>query len=178
MILAPLQHTLTEFALHSNVYVGASSGMSFAGLHFPHLCTHSLRNLVFDASVGADFFIVRHASSLLRLVLLSCKLPAHRGITPSDGWNSIWDRFAVELTALVSLHVDNPECSYVYVGHNPEFQSFDNASPNISFFLHCARQSRDATDFEALKRLRSVVTARSGGNARGILRKERKRLMS
>ena len=119
-----------------------------------------MRNLVFDASVGADFFIVRHASSLLRLVLLSCKLPAYRS-TPLNGWKGIWDRFAVELTALVSLHVDNPECSYVYVGHNPDFSITYLSGPNLSFSLDCIYPSRDAADFAALERFHSVVTARS-----------------
>ncbi|KAH9022086.1 hypothetical protein EDB83DRAFT_2679220 [Lactarius deliciosus] len=74
MVLTPTQHSLTELTLHSDTYVGALCGLSFAGLHFPRLCALSLRMVVFEPSVGATQFILRHAATLARLELLLCKL--------------------------------------------------------------------------------------------------------
>ncbi|KAI9453703.1 hypothetical protein BJY52DRAFT_804074 [Lactarius psammicola] len=71
MILAPTQHSLTELTLYSDIDVGASSGLSLAGLHFPHLCALSLCRLVFEPSVGVEAFILRHAATLTRLELLA-----------------------------------------------------------------------------------------------------------
>ncbi|KAI9433403.1 hypothetical protein H4582DRAFT_994631 [Lactarius indigo] len=120
-ILAPMQHSLTELTLHSEANVGALSGLSFSGLHFPHLCALSLRMIVFEPSVDAKQFIVRHATTLARLELIACKLPLGPDISlppsptsrtrddPSsepDIWERIWDQFSVELTALVVLHVE------------------------------------------------------------------------
>ncbi|KAH9173976.1 hypothetical protein EDB89DRAFT_646809 [Lactarius sanguifluus] len=121
MILAPMQHSLTELTLHSNANVGALGGLSFTRLRFPRLCALSLRMVIFEPSVGAKQFILRHAATLARLELLVCKLPVDPDIflSPSptahareesgselDYWEYIWDRFAAELTALVALHVD------------------------------------------------------------------------
>ena len=153
MVLAPMQHALTELTLHSDAYVGT---LSLAGLHFPHLHTLSLRNHVFEPSIGVEPFILRHATSLAKLELLTCKLPTYTGVPwvlsplPLDPcWDSIWDRFATELTALVSLHVDESECSYVSIG----LERF--------FYSDRDRELQHSTDFAALKRFQSVVTARS-----------------
>ena len=155
MVLAPMQHALRELTLHSNAFVGASSGTSLTGLHFPHLHALSLRSLVFEPSIGVEPFILRHANSLAKLELLSCKLPTYTGVTwipsppPSDQcWDSIWNRFATELTSLVSLHVDDPECPYVFGGLG------------LFFYLDSNRESRDATDVVALERFHMVVAAR------------------
>ncbi|KAH8986874.1 hypothetical protein EDB92DRAFT_2020388 [Lactarius akahatsu] len=118
MVLTPMQHTLTELTLHSSAYVGALFGLSFAGLHFPHLCALSLRMVVFEPSVGALNYILRHAATLARLELLRCKLlhpdfpspTAHAWDEESspepDSWEYTWNRFAADLTALVALHID------------------------------------------------------------------------
>ena len=157
MLLAPMQNALTEITLHSDYYIGTSSQLSLAGLHFPHLHELSLRNLVLEHSIGVEPFILRHATSLAKLELLTCKLPIYNGVPwilfppPSDPcWDTIWDRFATELTTLVSLHVDDPACSYVSIGFERFF-----------YHLDMYRESRDATDFVALQRFQSVVTARS-----------------
>ncbi|KAH9173975.1 hypothetical protein EDB89DRAFT_1956055 [Lactarius sanguifluus] len=133
MVLIPTQHSLTELTLHSSAYVGALFGLSFAGLHFPRLCSLSLRMVVFEPSVGATQFILRHAATLARLELLLCKLvytyppTAHARDEESRPephyWEYIWDRFSAELTVLVALHVDErrrdsrggffAECRYV-----------------------------------------------------------------
>ena len=172
MILAPMQPSLTELTLHSDFLLGPLSGLSFTGLHFPHLCALSLRNLFLQPSVGVEAFILRHAASLARLELLECKLPAYDTLPlpPSNldpapppshyCWDSIWDRFAVELTALVALNIEDPNCSYV--------SSYFMIVP----FLDSVRQSRDATDLAALERFHAVVAARSEEMRRGILRKE------
>jgi hypothetical protein len=159
IILALTQPTLTELTLHSDVYFGASSKLSLASLYFPHLHALSLRNLVFQPSIGVEPFILRHATSLAKLELLTCKLPAYTGVPlapwdpspPPSGpcWDSIWDKFAAELTALVSLHVDDLECSYVSVGLS------------LLFYLDSDRESRDATDVAALERFHAAVAARS-----------------
>ncbi|KAH9019557.1 hypothetical protein EDB85DRAFT_2007873 [Lactarius pseudohatsudake] len=108
-ILAQTQPALTELTLHSDSHVGASSGLSFAELHFPHLCVLSLGKLVFEPSVGVEPFILRHAATLARLELIACRLPVDPGdLEPHPGpggWDLIWDCFAAELTALVALHV-------------------------------------------------------------------------
>ncbi|KAI9453704.1 hypothetical protein BJY52DRAFT_804066 [Lactarius psammicola] len=175
VVLTPTQHTLTELTLHSDTYVGALSGLSLAGLHFPHLCVLSLRKLVFEPSIGIEPFILRHAATLAQLELLICKLPAHvnrllpRTPPPSTThprdeesshrpacWERIWDRFAVELTALVSLRVDErpwgsagPECRYVYPGLGTTFLEIGTA------------ESRNTADAAALRRFHMTVAARS-----------------
>ncbi|KAH8997854.1 hypothetical protein EDB86DRAFT_867801 [Lactarius hatsudake] len=130
-ILAPTQHTLTELTLHSDRPVGASSGLSLAGLHFPHLCALSLLGIFFQPSVGAEPFVLRHAATPARLEVFACKLPGPADpsflhIQPLStalarmkewkpgpgGWDRIWDHFAEELTALVTLDVDT-ECRYM-----------------------------------------------------------------
>ncbi|KAI9453701.1 hypothetical protein BJY52DRAFT_803833 [Lactarius psammicola] len=163
MILAPTQHTLTELTLHSDIYVGASSGLSFAGLHFPHLCVLSLRNLIFQPFVAVEPFVLRHAATLTRLELFACRLPTsfaggEFSISGSGGWEHIWDRFAAELTALVALRVDErghrpsthsngPECWYVVELEKMAYWEID---------LH----SRKAADVAALRRFHMTVTAR------------------
>ena len=160
IILDPTQHCLTDLTLHSDTLVGTFSGLSLSGLHFPHLCALSLRKIVFESPVGIEPFILRHTATLARLELLGCTLPTYAGLPFPLGspppplpsacyWNSIWDRFAAELTALVALHVDEPECSYV-------------SAHSLSSYLRTGRsESRDATDAEALQRFHVVVTARS-----------------
>ena len=56
MLLAPMQNALTELTLHSEAYIGIPSRLSLAGLHFPHLHALSLRNLVFEPSIGVEPF--------------------------------------------------------------------------------------------------------------------------
>ncbi|KAI9453706.1 hypothetical protein BJY52DRAFT_1189402 [Lactarius psammicola] len=156
MILAPTQHALTELTLHSDTYISSSTGLSLAGLHFPHLSTLSLRKLVFQPSVGIEPFILRHTATLAQLEILTCGLPHSPFLPaalaqdeePSSGsscWDRIWDRFAAELTALVTLHVDL-ECRYV------EF---------VLFWEVKGHESRYATDDAALRRFRMAVAARS-----------------
>ena len=161
MILSPTQHTLTELTLHSDAGVDASSGLSLAGLHFPHLCVLSLRNLSFQPSTGVETFILRHGATLARLELLSCQMTIlggtewHRYLYPSttisqggesssgpDGWHLIWNRFEAELTALVTLHV---------------------ACPNDPRIPLCAIRPGEynAVDIAALRRFRNTVAARS-----------------
>jgi hypothetical protein len=105
-VITPTQHYLTELALESSIAVGASSGLSFAGLHFPNLCALSLHNIVFEPSVGVEFFILRHGTTLARLRLITCKLPidTESSFRPTY-WGHIWDSFSAELTALITLHV-------------------------------------------------------------------------
>jgi hypothetical protein len=159
VILAPAQHSLTELTLHSGAFLGTSSRLSLAELHFPHLCALSLRNFFFKPSIGVESFILRHAASLTRLELLACTL--HANATPpisfdldppppqsSYCWDSIWDRFAVELTALVVLHIDDLEFSYIFTARG-------------IVLLDSVCQSRDTTDLAALQRFRAVVAARS-----------------
>lgn len=173
VILSPTQHSLTELTLHSAIYVGSSSRLSLRALHFPHLRVLSLCNLVFDRSVGAVDFILRHAASLVQLGLLMCKLPfIDRSLSQSatlagdeessDGpgcWDRIWDRFAAELTALVALYVDERrrdpwgivslECRYVEPGTGVSYREVDAPEP------------RNTADAKALQRFGMTVATRS-----------------
>lgn len=123
LVLAPTQHALTELTLQSDVSVGASSGLSLTGLHFPYLCTLSLRSIVFEPSVGVESFILRHAATLVRLELITCKLIINmESDTRPIYWAHIWDSFTAELTSLVALHVsesydDSFEPEFRYVRH-------------------------------------------------------------
>lgn len=156
IILNPTQQFLTELILHSSVCIWPSSGFSLTGLHFPHLTALSVRNLIFVPSVGVEPFILRHASTLARLELLACKPPAYRELPPFEWsppssdycWDTIWDRFAMELTALVTLNVDELDCPYV--GFFYRFNLSDEAI-----------KSHNAADDAALQRFHVVVTARS-----------------
>ncbi|KAH9022808.1 hypothetical protein EDB84DRAFT_1618436 [Lactarius hengduanensis] len=162
MILAPTQHTLTDLTLHSDAPVGALSGLSLAGLHFPLLCALSIRGLVFEPSIGVEPFVLRHVATLVQLEVLACKLPnpvdlsltsfqslstaLSRDESGPDGWDRIWDRFAAELTALVTLNVDL-ECRYVEL---------------VFLWEAYVSELRYAADAAALRRFHMTVTSRSG----------------
>ncbi|KAH9022803.1 hypothetical protein EDB84DRAFT_1509781 [Lactarius hengduanensis] len=172
-MLTPMQHCLTELTLHSNVHVGALVGLSFYGLHFPRLCALSLGRVIFDTSVGAQDFILRHAPAITRLGLVMCKLPISPGapspIPPMalarnesgsgpDSWECIWDCFAAKLTALVLLRVD--EC---HDGYSSDFRYnlyhlWNLVNWDTDAFTPC-----DATDAAALRRFHMTVAARSEG---------------
>jgi hypothetical protein len=169
-ILTPTQHTLTELTLHSDEHIGASSGLSLAALHFPHLRTLSMGKLVFEPLVGVVPFVLRHAPTLARLELLACKMPIHRDAhllpwTPpppsstalsldngSRCWYHIWDLFAAELTALVFLHVDDPGCSYITSGVGLSWEPSWTSE---------ALEPRDVTDAASLEIFHTIVASRS-----------------
>ena len=184
IVLSPTQHCLTELTLHSGLYVGSSSGFFLHALRFPHLRAISLCNLVFDRSVGAEDFILRHAGTLVRLELLMCKLPFHRDEslslhpTPSpsssqptivardeessDGtrcWDRIWDRFAAGLTTLVELHVD--ERRRDRWGNASSECRYVDPGACVSYREVNALEPRNTADAEALRRFRIIVSARS-----------------
>ena len=169
IILAPTQHTLAELTLHSDEYVGASSGLSLAGLHFPHLCALSLLRLVFEPSVGVEDFVLRHAPTLARLEFLACKLPTPfslsspytsfaQGETALGGWCRLWDRFAMELTSLVALHVDERRRTF-WGFAGPEYR-YVNHGPGISFW-EIRFDALESADMAALQRFQATVAARS-----------------
>ncbi|KAH9032754.1 hypothetical protein EDB85DRAFT_2289625 [Lactarius pseudohatsudake] len=162
MILAPTQQTLTELTLHSDALVGASSGLSLSALHFPLLCVFSVRGLVFELSIEVEPFVLRHAATLSQLEVLACKLPAPTNLLPYSqistalardeglssrpgGWDWIWDCFAAELVALVTLDVDT-QCRYI------------EPTP---FWGVPVSESRYAADAAALQRFHTTVAARS-----------------
>jgi hypothetical protein len=170
LILAPTQHALTELTLHADTPVGASLGLSltgmrlpnlcvlsFTGLYFPNLCVLSLRMLVFEPSVGAEPFILRHAATLARLELVKCELLIPNDEESGAGltrWEHIWDSFATGLTALVALHVDESGVDgsgHRYVRHRPELSYWE-----VSIPAHL-----DVADTVALERLYVTVAARS-----------------
>ena len=150
--------------------LGASSGLSLAALHFPHLCTLSMRKLVFEPSVSVVPFVLRHASTLAHLELLACMMPIHRDAhllpwTPpppsttalsldngSRCWYHIWDLFAAELTALVSLYVDNSGCSYITPGGRLSWEQSWTSE---------ALEPRDVADAASLELFHTIVASRS-----------------
>lgn len=154
VVLNPTQHSLTELTLECNQLVGALSGLSFARLHFPYLCALSLRNIVFEPSVGVESFVLRHASTLARLELVTCMLPLNFNTGSSARpiyWAHIWDSFAVEVTALVALHVNVTSASGLklrYVLTGPKRRM--NAPEHV-----------DAADGAALRQLYATVATRS-----------------
>ncbi|KAH9007449.1 hypothetical protein EDB85DRAFT_239055 [Lactarius pseudohatsudake] len=175
MILAPMQHSLTELTFHSDANVGALSGLSFAGLHFPRLCALSLRMVIFEPSVGAKQFILRHATTLARLELLVCKLPVDPNIflSPSptahardesgsepDSWERIWDRFAAELTALVALNVDERR-SDRWGRTNSEFRYVRPDLERMTYRETYTFTHRNAADAAALRCFHLTVATRS-----------------
>jgi hypothetical protein len=156
LILAPTQHALTKLTLHTKTLVGASMGLSFTGLYFPNLRVLSLRNFVFEPSVDVEPFILQHAATLVRLELISCKLFIPNDEEPTR-WEHIWDSFAIGLTALVALHVDESrvgvfEKRYVrhQVRHGP-----------VSYWDVEAPAHLDVADAAALERFYVTVAARS-----------------
>ncbi|KAF8262115.1 hypothetical protein EI94DRAFT_1705012 [Lactarius quietus] len=169
-ILAPTQQTLTELTLHSDELLGASSGLSLSALHFPHLCTLSMRKFVFEQAIGVVPFILRHTPTLTRLELLACKMPipldAHllpwippppssTALSPngSSCWYQIWDLFAAELISLISLHVvDDPGCSYISSGTGLSW---------LSSWTSETLEPRDAADAASLELFQTVVASRS-----------------
>jgi hypothetical protein len=185
VILSPMQHSLTELTLHNKRLLGASSELSLSGLHFLYLCSLSLCKIVFEPSVGAELFILRHAPTLSRLELISCRLPVNRdnevflsssqslssspppsttltgnesGLRPFH-WAHIWDSFSAELTALVALHVEEHE------NDRPECVSrfgYVRTSWLLLFYsVFFSNENRNAMDAEALERFHMVVVARA-----------------
>ena len=155
VFLSPTQHTLTELTLESDQSIGASSRVSFAELHFPYLCALSLGNIIFEPSV--ESFILRHASTPVRLKLSMCVLLPDTnlwlGARPIH-WAHIWDNFAVGLTALVALRVDEggdrSEGRYV---HLDSIQGF--------YFRKRVPEPINVVDNAALQRFYETVSARS-----------------
>jgi hypothetical protein len=150
LILAPTQHSLRELTLHTHINVGARMGLSFTGLYFPNLRMLSLRNFVFEPSVGVEHFILQHANTLARLEFIKCKLPIPNDKEPCASqtrWEHIWDSFATGLTALVELH---HEWRHRYVLYGGEFYRE----------VHFGAQK--VADCVALERFFVTVAARSG----------------
>jgi hypothetical protein len=168
------QLSLTELTLHSDEYVGALCGLSLRELDFPSLSVLSLRSIVFDPILGAEDFILRHASTLARLELLDCKvlMSANRfpslspcttmatgvELGPSIYWDRIWDRFAAKLTALVMLYVDEPlenpmhSCTYFRYVHR-RVETYEK------YVLIYGDESRVMADHAALQRFYITVAA-------------------
>jgi hypothetical protein len=74
MVPIQTQVFLTELTLHSDAFVGSMDGLSLHELYFPRLSVLSLRNIVFKPIRGEEVFILRHAATLTRLELLTCKV--------------------------------------------------------------------------------------------------------
>ena len=165
MIPVPMQVILTDLTLHSDIPVGTDSALSLRELHFPCLATLSLRNIIFTTTYpGAEDFILRHSTTLTLLELLTCKvLISHNLVSllsssesttlPMDMewrhrpfWDRIWDRFAAELTSLITLNV-NEEDRYAHMIGG-------------SYFASCVGEPRNTADRAALQRFRMSVATR------------------
>ena len=178
-ILPPTQHALMQLTLHADIFTGANDGLSLHALHFPHLCTLSLRKLVFEPSVGIEPFILRHALTLSRLELIACRLPVDESdyemlVFPplpsspppsmalarneanlkSVHWAHIWDSFAAELTALIALHVAEPRDTWSSFALKPY------VVPESTNYWEFAIESRNTADAEALRCFRMTVASR------------------
>ncbi|KAF8266157.1 hypothetical protein EI94DRAFT_1701975 [Lactarius quietus] len=168
-VLVPTQESLTELTLHSLKVIGAAFELSLAELHFPHLCALSLCKIVFEPSVCAENFILRHAATLTRLELIGCMLPIYTDMitvqVASDGelmhrptyWGPIWESFAMELIALVKLHID------VIMPIDSSHNEYWYVRPMHANFYRLARPPSyiAEVDAAALERLHMTVAARS-----------------
>ncbi|KAI9435286.1 hypothetical protein H4582DRAFT_2079814 [Lactarius indigo] len=125
MILAATQHTLMALVLHGQTFPCASSGFSLTGLRFPPVCRSRAFHpaITLPPSRGSRSM---NASCLLLFDFqsLSTTLFRDEGSRPGPvGWDRIWDRFAAELTALVTLDV-GLECRYI----KPQYHTADTAA--------------------------------------------------
>lgn len=157
-----MQHVLTELALHSNIPVGATSGLSLDGRHFPSLCALSLRKIVFEPYVSAEHFVLRHPATLAQPELITCKLlinapslfTTDEESTARPSWEHIWDSFAQELTTLVVLLIDESggdSLGHLYVRLGPWYR-----------FGRCSLPAHvNAPDAAALRWFYVTVAARS-----------------
>jgi hypothetical protein len=82
IIPAPVQQSLTDLDMGNDITIGSSSGLSFAGLYFPHLCTLSLYNLFWEPSLDIEPFVLRHATTLAQLKLTLLLPVRHQAQTP------------------------------------------------------------------------------------------------
>ena len=173
------QFALTELTLHSREYVGAPSGLSIRELHFPRLSMLSLGKIVFDLTLGAEVFILRHAGTLSRLELLDCKVlmskntslspPSSTAITtgmelsPSPYWDRIWDRFAADLTALVTLFVNELHDKLTLPCHRTSqgIRYVHYSETSESYELIDGNELLIAADLAALQRFDMTVAARA-----------------
>ena len=171
MIPVQMQVILTDLVLHSDGLFGTTSTLSFSELHFPCLSKLSLRDIVFTTtSPGAEDFILRHSTTLTLLELFTCKVLMSNNasllLSQSEStnlamdvewrrrpyWDRIWDRFAAELTSLITLHVDERFSQYVHM-------------IGSSYFIRNTGESRNAADRAALQHFRMTVTTRLIGGA-------------
>ncbi|KAH9016672.1 hypothetical protein EDB83DRAFT_2528792 [Lactarius deliciosus] len=152
MVLTPMQHSLTELTLHSNAHVNASSGLSFAALHFPRLCTLSLKRLVFEPSFPIDTSIYFTPSPSSSAALAGDE---ESGSGP-DNWARVWDCFAAKLTALVSPRVDEDSdacgSDFRYEFHDPR---------SAAYWFTDLFTARDAADAAGLQRFHETVATQS-----------------
>ena len=170
MVPVQTQIDLTELTLHSDRAVGGLDSLSLRELHFPRLAVLSLRNIVFNPIQDDEVFVLRHAATLVRLELLTCKVlmgekrlpaPAQSKYTNLAGevemsfrqhWDRIWDRFAAGLTAVVTLNV--------YERYNDREARYVHRRGGL-YTIISAIKSRNEADLAALQRFRMTVAARS-----------------
>jgi hypothetical protein len=136
-----------------------------------YLHATSLRKLVFEPHVAVEAFkfILRHAPTLTRLVLVLCELPHEdQGDEISDvenpahhGWARVWDLFAAELLVLIALSVDQ-HC------HGTNAWGFASSEPiyvgsgtKVSYTAFDVGTQRNAADAAALQQFYAKVAARS-----------------
>ena len=178
------QFALMELTLHSNEYVGAPSGLSIRELHFPRLSVLSLGKIVFDPTLGAEVFILRHANTLSQLELLECKVLMSKNVSlspppcttvttgvelsPSPYWDRIWDRFAADLTALVTLFVDELHDERTYNRTSLGIRYVHYSETSEEYVLIDGNESRIAADLAALQRFDMTVAARARSKERGV----------
>ena len=187
-VLSPMEQSLTRLTLHNDRLIGASSGLCFTGINFPHLCTLSLSRIVFEPSVGVESFILRHAATIARLELIACRLSiidgnedrlpspssslssplspptlhkAEESILRPAYWGRIWHSFAVKLSALIALHVDERDKNRSY--SRPFVCRYVRPGLELSYMEFLSNAPLNEADSAALQRLHLTVAARSEG---------------
>ncbi|KAA1478190.1 hypothetical protein DENSPDRAFT_661466 [Dentipellis sp. KUC8613] len=96
---------LENLTIRGQDTIGIHPRFSLAQRTYPRLSSLSLASILFDASVGTEAFIVRHAPTLRRLELERCRIPLDLDEVPADHWAAIWGRLQEVLTNVEELVV-------------------------------------------------------------------------
>ena len=149
-VLSSVSHSLTSFALHSNIDVGIVPRLDFSQVNLPALRSLSLEKILFNEETHIEDFIVRHKKTMKKLWFTECRIAVDNveGDAPRQ-WSQIWEHFEGELKALVlldvrsELHYDSSDDSII-IGYSDGPDDTVNQHVNHAIPMDYVQQDVDA----------------------------------
>ena len=150
---ASLVQSLTSLTLRSDHDVDFIPAIDFSQLTCSGLAFLSLKNISFDeVSMNVEDFIVRHGGTLKTLELKVCRIAVH---DPEQGptrfWSQIWNRFLVEMGALLKLGVE--DASDMRSGRTQKYVRLNEELGYSPFMIPAPSKELDKAALEALNGL-------------------------